>query len=98
MQKKNKKIKFHVNFCIVLQDINNLALKDEVCCLGKVFDSGFNTSKNALKGGVLNPSHTIKWRFVSSPLIQTSFFPTEINFHKRATQVSTSGNPEDSQA
>ena len=39
--------------------INNLALKDEVCCLGKVFDSGFNTSKNALKGEVLNPSHTI---------------------------------------
>ena len=24
-------------------EINNLALKDEVCCLGKVFDSGFNT-------------------------------------------------------
>jgi hypothetical protein len=31
-----------------------------VCCLGKVFASGFNTFLSALKGGVLNPSHTIK--------------------------------------
>ena len=35
--------------------INNLALKDEVCCLGKVFDSGFNTQNNALKGGGIKP-------------------------------------------
>jgi death-on-curing protein len=40
--------------------INNLALKGEVCCFGKVFVSGFNTFLTALKGGVLNPSHTIK--------------------------------------
>ena len=39
------------NMEVIQAVINNLALKDEVCCLGKVFDSGFNTSKNALKGG-----------------------------------------------
>ena len=45
---------------MLLTPINNLALKGEVCCLGKVFVSGFNTFLSALKGGVLNPSHTIK--------------------------------------
>ncbi|MDR3276262.1 MAG: hypothetical protein LBT11_03455 [Treponema sp.] len=29
--------------------INNLALKDEVCCSGKVLDSGVNTQDYALK-------------------------------------------------
>ena len=42
------------------KSINNPALKDGVCCSGKVFVSGFNTFKSALKGGVLNPSYTIK--------------------------------------
>jgi hypothetical protein len=41
-------------------EINNPALKDGVCCFGNVSDSGFNTFLTALKGGVLNPSHTIK--------------------------------------
>jgi len=56
-------------------EINNLALKDEVCCLGKVFDSGFNTSKNALKGGVLNPSHTIN--LTIKPLPRIVFYLTQ---------------------
>jgi hypothetical protein len=49
-----------------LNVINNLALRGEVCCLGKVFVSGFNTSITALKlpreagSWVLNPSQTIK--------------------------------------
>ena len=36
------------------------AMNGRACCLGKVFVSGFNTLFNALKGGVLNPSRTIK--------------------------------------
>jgi hypothetical protein len=35
-----------------LAEINNLALKGEVCCSHKVLQSGFNTFLNALKGGV----------------------------------------------
>jgi hypothetical protein len=42
------------------QQNNNLALKGRGCCLGKVFVSGFNALLSALKGGVLNPSQTIK--------------------------------------
>jgi hypothetical protein len=34
------------------------------CCLGEVFVSGFNTFLTALKGGVLNPSQTIKNFFI----------------------------------
>jgi hypothetical protein len=52
--------------------INNLALKDEVCCSGKVLDSGLNTQEYALKGGVLNPSLTIKngiWKTIMNQLL-----------------------------
>jgi hypothetical protein len=41
-------------------EINNLALKGEVCCSPEVMHSGFNTFVTALKGGVLNPSARIK--------------------------------------
>ena len=34
-------------------------MNNGVCCFGKEFDSEFNTSLTALKGGVLNSSHTI---------------------------------------
>ena len=48
--------------------INNPALKDGVCCFGKVFVSGFNTLLSAPRLAresvqkVLNPSHTINRR------------------------------------
>jgi hypothetical protein len=42
------------------RQINNLALKGEVCCSPEVLHSGFNTFLTALKGGVLNPSARMK--------------------------------------
>jgi hypothetical protein len=39
--------------------INNPAASSGVCCLGKVFDSRFNTQDSAARRGVLNLSHTI---------------------------------------
>ncbi|MDR2618288.1 MAG: phosphoribosylformylglycinamidine synthase [Treponema sp.] len=49
-----------------LPEINNLALKGEVCCSRKVLHSGSNTFLTALKGGVLDPSARIKNPGVSS--------------------------------
>jgi hypothetical protein len=43
-----------------LKIINNPATSSGVCCCGKVSVSGFNTLRSAPRGGVLNPSHTIK--------------------------------------
>ena len=40
--------------------INNPAASSGICCFGKEFDSVFNAFLNAPRGGVLNPSHTIK--------------------------------------
>jgi hypothetical protein len=50
---------------ITLEEINNLALKDEVCCFGKESVSGYIPFISALKGRVCTPrrqSKTKDWR------------------------------------